>query len=71
MVQSSDMLSWREGAPCQSVLSLYLIALGQLSICTVTAKGLELRGTPPAFPGELAFIHTGDSGGPGTHELAP
>lgn len=70
-MQSSDMLSWREDAPCQSVLSLYFIALGQLSICTVTAKGLELCGTPPASPGELAFIHTGGSGGPGTHEQAP
>lgn len=70
-MQSSDMLSWREDAPCQSVLSLYFVALGQLSICTVTARGLELRGTPPAFPGELAFIHTGGSGGPGTHEQAP
>lgn len=70
-MQSSDMLSWREDAPCQSVLSLYFIALGQPSICTVTAEGLELCGTPPAFPGELAFIHTGDSGGPGMHEQAP
>lgn len=70
-MQSSDMLSWREDAPCQSVLSLYFIALGQLSICTVTGKGLELCGTPPAFPGELAFIHTGGSGGPGTREQAP
>lgn len=64
------MLSWRESVPCQSVLSLCFIVLEHLSISTLTAKGLQLCGTS-AFPGEMAFVLTGDSSGSGLYEQAP
>ena len=69
-VQSRKVLSWRENVPCQSVVSLCFIVLEQLSISTLTAKGLQLCGTPPAFPREMVFIYTGDSRGSGSHEQA-
>lgn len=69
-MQSRTMLSWRENVPCQSVLSLCFIVLEQLSIFTLTAKGLQLCGTSSVFPRQMAFIFTGDNGGSGLHEQA-
>lgn len=53
-----------------SMLSLCFALLEHLSISTLTAKGLQLCGTSPTFPIEMAFIFTGDSGESMLHEQA-
>lgn len=53
-----------------SMSSLCFALLEHLSISTLTAKGLQLCGTSPAFPRVMAFIFTGDSCESMLHEQA-